>query len=70
MANHGWADNKEGFGDKGIDTVKTPSGRSQVAGGLKDMFTGRDPMWRGHAREGTRVCLGKGREVGRKGPCG
>ena len=60
VTNHGWPDNEEGFGDKARDTEKTLSGRSQPAGGLREVFTGTDPVWRGHAGKGVGLCLSKG----------
>ena len=70
VAKHSQPDNKKGFGDKARDTEKTLLGRSQVAGGLRDVFTGTDQMWRGHTGKGIGICLSKGREVVKKGACG
>lgn len=67
VANHSWPDKEEGSGDKARDREKRLSGRSQVAGGLRDVFTGTDPLWRGHTEKGMGICLSKGREVGREG---
>lgn len=60
VTNQSWPDNEEGFGDKARDTEKTLSGRSQAAGGPREVFTGTDPVRRGHPGKGMGICLSKG----------